>query len=63
MSEQRLCPMRLGYVHLKVKNLDASLAFWTGAVPLEVSARQGAKVYLRGGLQHHWIVLEESASL
>ena len=61
MSEQRLCPLRLGYVHLKVKNLDASLAFWTGAVPLEVSARQGAKVYLRGGLQHHWIVLEESA--
>ena len=34
MSEQRLCPLRLGYVHLKVKNLDASLAFWTAAVPL-----------------------------
>jgi len=61
MSELRLCPQRLGYVHLKVKNLDASLAFWTGAVPLEISARRSGKVYLRGGLQHHWIVLEESA--
>src|SRR3970282_1211788 len=35
--------------------------FWTRAVPLEISARRGGKVYLRGGLQHHWIVLEESA--
>lgn len=61
MSEQRLCPQRLGYVHLQVKNLDESLAFWTRAVPLEISARRGGKVYLRGGLQHHWIVLEESA--
>ena len=61
MSDTRLCPQRLGYVHLKVKNLDKSLAFWTRAVPLEISARQGGKVYLRGGMQHHWIVLEESA--
>jgi len=61
MSEQRLCPLRLGYVHLKVKKLDESLAFWTRAVPLEISGRQGGKVYLRGGMQHHWIVLEESA--
>ena len=61
MSELRLCPQRLGYVHLKVKSLDESLAFWTRAVPLEISARHGGKVYLRGGMQHHWIVLEESA--
>lgn len=61
MSESRLCPQRLGYVHLKVKDLDASLAFWTRAVPLEVSARQGGRVYLRGGLQHHWVVLEPAA--
>ncbi|ANX02961.1 VOC family protein [Immundisolibacter cernigliae] len=61
MSDSRLCPTRLGYVHLRVKNLDESLAFWTRAVPLEVSARLGGRVYLRGGLQHHWIVLEQSA--
>jgi catechol-2,3-dioxygenase len=61
MSDLRLCPTRLGYVHLRVKNLDESLAFWTRAVPLEVSARLGGRVYLRGGMQHHWIVLEPSA--
>ena len=61
MSETRLCPLRMGYVHLKVKNLDESLAFWTRAVPLEISSRQGNTVFLRGGMQHHWIVLEESA--
>lgn len=61
MSDFRLCPTRLGYVHLRVKNLDDSLAFWTRAVPLEVSARSGERVYLRGGLEHHWIVLEQSA--
>lgn len=61
MSDFRLCPTRLGYVHLRVKNLDESLAFWTRAVPLEVSARRGGRVYLRGGLQHHWLVLEQSA--
>ncbi|MGK2942227.1 MAG: VOC family protein [Immundisolibacter sp.] len=60
MSDTRLCPQRLGYVHLKVKDLDESLAFWTRAVPLEISARQGSKVYLRGGMQHHWMVLEQS---
>lgn len=60
MSEMRLCPLRLGYVHLKVKDIEESLAFWTRAVPLEISARQAGKVYLRGGMQHHWIVLEQS---
>jgi len=61
MSDTHLCPQRLGYVHLRVKNLDESLAFWTRAVPLEVSARLGERVYLRGGMQHHWIVLEQAA--
>jgi catechol-2,3-dioxygenase len=61
MSDSRLCPLRLGYVHLRVKNLDESLRFWTQAVPLEISARQAGKVFLRGGMQHHWIVLEPSA--
>ena len=61
MSDFRLCPTRLGYVHLRVKDLDESLAFWTHAVPLEVSARLDGRVYLRGGLEHHWLVLEPSA--
>lgn len=51
---------RLGYVHLKVQDIEKSIAFWTQAVPLEISERQGERVYLRGGMQHHWLVLEPS---
>jgi catechol 2,3-dioxygenase-like lactoylglutathione lyase family enzyme len=49
---------RLGYVELNVGDLDKSLAFWTNVAQLEVSDRQGDRVFLRGGMQHHWIVLQ-----
>ena len=60
MSASTLRTERLGYVHLGVADIEQSLAFWTQAVPLEVSERQGERVYLRGGMQHHWMVLEPS---
>lgn len=58
MTQPELRAERLGYVHLGVEDIERSLAFWTEAVPLEVAARSGERVYLRGGMQHHWIVLE-----
>ena len=61
MTQPELRAERLGYVHLGVEDIERSLAFWTEAVPLEVAARSGERVYLRGGMQHHWIVLEPAA--
>ena len=55
-----LRPERLGYVFLNVHDLAVSEEFFTKAVHLDVSARIGGRVYLRGGLQHHWVVLEQS---
>lgn len=61
MGWQTLRPQRLGYIFLRVTDLQASVAFWTNAVQLEISEQRGNRVYLRGGMQHHWIVLEEAA--
>lgn len=49
---------RLGYVAMRVEDVERSVDFWTQVVQLEVSDRQDGRVYLRGGMQHHWIVLE-----
>ncbi len=51
---------RLGYVALDVEDLDKSLDFWTSVTQLEVSDRQDERVFLRGGMQHHWIVLQQA---
>jgi catechol-2,3-dioxygenase len=51
---------RLGYLLLNVEDLERSVEFWTRAVNLEVSEERNGRVYLRGGLQHHWIVLQEA---
>lgn len=57
MPENRLIPHRLGYVTLDVADLDAAAAWWTKFAMLEVSERTEDAVYLRGGTDHHWIVL------
>lgn len=51
---------RLGYVMLNVVNLERSTEFFTKAVNLEVSEQRDGKVFLRGGMQHHWIVLQQA---
>ncbi|ASR35520.1 hypothetical protein BAY61_11510 [Prauserella marina] len=57
---QRLMPWRLGYVALDVDDLDAAVHWWTTFAMLEVSERADDTVYLRGGTDHHWIVLHRS---
>jgi catechol 2,3-dioxygenase-like lactoylglutathione lyase family enzyme len=52
-----LIPWRLGYVALDVADLDEAVDFWTRFGGLVVSERSGDAVHLRGGTDHHWIVL------
>jgi catechol 2,3-dioxygenase len=45
----------IGHVHLKVADLDRSLAFWTGVLGFEEQARMGdqAAFISAGGYHHH----------
>ncbi|MGW1025681.1 VOC family protein [Streptomyces sp. NPDC002577] len=60
-AEDRLIPWRLGYVALDVEDLDAATKAWTTLGMLEVAKRTKDTVYLRGGTDHHWIVLHGGA--
>src|SRR5581483_11692821 len=53
-------PYRLGYIMLDTPDLEAATRFWTNIWALEVSERTDNRVYLRGGLQHHWVVLQKA---
>ena len=49
---------RIGHVHLKVADLDRSLAFWHGVLGLEVTQRMGHQAaFLSAGGYHHHIAL------
>ena len=61
MSWQQQRAQRLGYLALNVTDMDASLAFWTQAVQLEISERREDRVFLRGGMQHHWLSLQQAS--
>ncbi|MBM3940582.1 MAG: hypothetical protein FJ318_06785 [SAR202 cluster bacterium] len=41
-----------------VKDVAASTEFYEKAVHLEVSEQRGDKVFLRGGMPHHWIAIQ-----
>lgn len=56
-TQERLLPWRLGYVALEVADLDAAAAWWQDFAMLELSDRSDDAVYLRGGTDHHWVVL------
>ena len=45
----------IGHVHLKVADLERSLAFWTGVLGFELVARYGAEAAFvsAGGYHHH----------
>ncbi|NKC33753.1 VOC family protein [Falsiroseomonas selenitidurans] len=49
---------RIGHVHLKVAELERSLAFWRDILGLEVQQRMGQQaVFLSAGGYHHHIAL------
>ena len=48
----------IGHVHLKVADLDRALAFYSGVLGFEVTARMGpSAVFLSAGGYHHHIGL------
>jgi len=48
----------IGHVHLKVADIERSLAFWCGVLGFEVQARYGAEaVFISAGGYHHHIGL------
>jgi catechol 2,3-dioxygenase len=51
--------LRLGHVHLRVRNLDVSLAFCTTMLGLRVTERAGRFAFLATSNEHHSIALEE----
>jgi catechol 2,3-dioxygenase len=49
---------RIGHVHLKVSNLERSLAFYVGVLGFEVIQRSGGEVaFISAGGYHHHIAL------
>ena len=56
MSAHSIDPrVEIGHVHLKVADLDRSLAFWTGVLGFELQQRMGdqAAFVSAGGYHHH----------
>ena len=62
MPNEHLVPWRLGYVSLAVEDLDVAANFWVRYGGLEISERNNDRIHLRGGTDHHWIVLERTAA-
>jgi 2,3-dihydroxy-p-cumate/2,3-dihydroxybenzoate 3,4-dioxygenase len=60
MTDSPLIPYRLGYVVIGVEDLEAAAGWWARYAQLEVSERDGGRIHLRGGTDHHWIVLEQA---
>ncbi|HVQ94928.1 MAG TPA: VOC family protein [Mycobacteriales bacterium] len=50
----------LGYVALTVGEIDRSLDFYRRVAHLKVSERGTKKAFLTGGVNHHWLRLEET---
>jgi catechol 2,3-dioxygenase len=55
---------RIGHVHLKVSNLEQSLAFYSGVLGLSITQRIGdSAVFLSAGAYHHHIAINTWESL
>lgn len=51
--------LRLGHVHLKVRDLSSSLPFYTEILGLNLTERVGRYAFLALGEEHHSLALEE----
>jgi catechol 2,3-dioxygenase len=65
MTESAINPkVRIGHVHLKVANLERSLAFYCGILGFELMQRMGAEAaFVSAGGYHHHIGLNTWDSL
>jgi 2,3-dihydroxy-p-cumate/2,3-dihydroxybenzoate 3,4-dioxygenase len=50
---------RLGYLTIGVHDLNEALEYYTRFVRLDITSRVGNIAFLTGGLEHHWVRLEE----
>jgi catechol 2,3-dioxygenase len=56
--------VHIGHVHLKVADLQRSLAFYSGILGLEVTQRLGdSAIFLAAGVYHHHIAINTWESL
>ena len=51
-------PTSVGHVHLKVSDVDRSVAFYTGVLGLEVNERHDRFAFLSWGHHHHDVALQ-----
>lgn len=58
-----MTPMKLGHVHLKVRELDRSVAFYTTLFGLLVEERLDGFAFLNDGVVHHSLALQELGPL
>lgn len=60
MSELTPRAEGVGYVALNTTDMEDSVKFWTKGCQLEISGQNETTTWLRGGMQHHWIVLHKA---
>jgi catechol 2,3-dioxygenase len=53
-----MIPLKLGHVHLKVRDLDRSVAFYTELLGLSVTEQVGNYAFLGDGNLHHVVALQ-----
>ncbi len=51
---------RLGYLTIGVADLDEGVEFYRRVARLDVTERIADTVFMTGGLEHHWVKLQES---
>lgn len=54
-----MSPLKLGHVHLKIRDLNRSVAFYTNYLGLQVTERVGPFAFLADGEIHHSVALQE----
>jgi 2,3-dihydroxy-p-cumate/2,3-dihydroxybenzoate 3,4-dioxygenase len=52
---------RFGYLAVGVSNLAEATEFYSRFVRLDLTERVGSTAYMTGGLDHHWVRLEEGS--
>ena len=52
----------LGHVHLKVRNLDRAMVFYTRLLDFKITERAGRYLFLTYGDRHHELAIHEVAS-
>src|SRR5882762_4162435 len=51
----------LGYLAVGVSDLDEAIEYYSRFVRLDVTERTARTAFMTGGLEHHWLRLEEGS--